>query len=69
MASSATRLRALTIRPLGVDVAVTFEECGTPWTLPSDAESTLLRVAQEALTNVAKHAQATEASILLKIRA
>lgn len=61
-------LRAFTIRPLGVDIAVTFEERGAPWALPADVESTLLRVAQEALTNVARHAQATEASILLEYR-
>ena len=33
--------------------------------LPSEIETTLYRIAQEALTNVAKHAQATRASIQL----
>jgi len=34
--------------------------------LPSEVETTLYRILQEALTNVAKHAQATEVSILLR---
>jgi signal transduction histidine kinase len=34
--------------------------------LPGSAEITLYRIVQEALTNVAKHAQAQNASILLK---
>lgn len=38
---------------------------GVPVPLPSDIEVTLLRAAQEALTNVRKHAQATEAQLTL----
>ena len=38
---------------------------GEPWVLSSAVESTLLRVCQEALVNVAKHAQATEAHVEL----
>jgi signal transduction histidine kinase len=34
--------------------------------LPSDIELVLYRVAQEAMTNVVKHASATEASIVLR---
>ena len=33
--------------------------------MPSEIETTLFRIAQEALTNVAKHAQATRARIQL----
>jgi signal transduction histidine kinase len=34
---------------------------GTPYTLPMEVESNLLRIAQEALTNCIRHAKATEA--------
>jgi two-component system sensor histidine kinase UhpB len=37
--------------------------------LPSDAETTLYRIAQEALTNVAKHARAENVDIILERRA
>jgi len=61
-------LRTLTIRPPGANVTVSFEQTGEPWPLSSAAESTLLRVCQEALVNVAKHAQATEAQVVLEYR-
>jgi PAS domain S-box-containing protein len=37
--------------------------------LPSEAETTLYRIAQEALNNVAKHARATSVEIILERRA
>ena len=58
-------LRSVAVRPLGSDVAVTFELTGEPWPLTTAIESTLLRVAQEALANVARHSQATEARLAL----
>jgi signal transduction histidine kinase len=58
-------LRSVAVRPLGSDVAVTFELAGEPWPLTSAIESTLLRIAQEALANVARHSQATEARLAL----
>jgi signal transduction histidine kinase len=36
--------------------------------LPPEFETTLYRIAQEALTNVARHAQATRVSVLLERR-
>ncbi len=61
----ADALRSVAVRPLGSDVAVTFEQAGEPWPLTTAIESTLLRVAQEALANVARHSQATEAWMAL----
>jgi len=45
--------------------AVEVEVIGQRRRLPSEIETTLYRIAQEAITNVAKHAQATHASIRL----
>lgn len=61
----ADALRSVAVRPLGSDVAVTFEQAGEPWPLTTAIESTLLRVAQEALANVARHSQATVAQMAL----
>ena len=47
--------------PFVVDVKVT----GRRRRLPSEIETTLYRIAQEAITNVAKHAQATRACVRL----
>ncbi|MEV0197233.1 sensor histidine kinase [Nonomuraea sp. NPDC050691] len=44
---------------------LTFEVTGTPIALAPGVEDTLLRVAQEALANVAKHAEATRAVLTL----
>ncbi|MGH3133237.1 MAG: GAF domain-containing protein [Gaiellaceae bacterium] len=46
-------------------VAIDFEEHLREERLPNDVETTLYRIVQEALTNVAKHAGATRISILL----
>lgn len=44
---------------------VQFTQTGAPQPLPSAVELTLYRVAQEGLTNVRKHAQATQAMMTL----
>ena len=59
-------LKALALRPLGTGVTVNFEQKGAVWALPTAVESTLLRVCQEALSNVARHAQATAVNIVLE---
>jgi signal transduction histidine kinase len=47
-------------------IAVAFEVLGEPVRLPADYETALFRIAQEALTNVAKHARTTQAEVLLR---
>jgi len=49
------------------DIAVLVEGEEADHRLPAHIENVLYRVAQEALTNAAKHAQATEVSISLKL--
>lgn len=57
-------LRSLAAHPAR-GATVLFERGGTPWPLSPDAESALLRVAQEGLANAAKHAQATRVTLRL----
>jgi signal transduction histidine kinase len=42
-----------------------LEVTGEPYALPSEVETTLFRIGQEALTNAAKHAQATHVIVSL----
>ncbi len=51
------------------DISVDFEAIGIKDTrLPSDVETTIFRIVQEALTNVISHAQAKHVDILLNLR-
>src|SRR5579875_140456 len=59
-------LRSLAARPPQPGIAAHFTQRGTPWPLAAAAEGALLRVAQEALANVAKHAQATAVAMTLE---
>jgi signal transduction histidine kinase len=56
-------LSALTAEPAGVTASL--EVRGEPRTLPADAERALYRAAQEALTNIHKHAGVDCARVLL----
>ncbi|HET9221743.1 MAG TPA: sensor histidine kinase [Roseiflexaceae bacterium] len=64
--SLADALRSIVARPIRPDQSATFEQRGEPWPLPQEAEAALLRMAQEALANVAKHAEATRVEVLLE---
>jgi signal transduction histidine kinase len=56
-------LRTLTAESAGVTASLELR--GEPRTLPADAERALYRAAQEALTNVRKHAGVDRARVLL----
>ncbi len=49
----------------GADLQVDFAIQGTAYSLLPEDENDLLRIAQEALTNILKHAQATHADLIL----
>src|SRR6266545_1865570 len=62
----ADALRGLAAQPFHPETSVSFEQHGEPWPLPPSIESALLRVGQEALANIAKHAHATQANIMIE---
>lgn len=50
-------------------IATVFEVTGTPTRLPSEYETVLFRITQEALSNIAKHAAATRVAVRLTFAA
>jgi len=54
------------LRPLGIQV--TCETVGTDGRLPPELETALFRVAQEAMSNIVRHAQAENVSLTLEFR-
>ncbi|MBI5303711.1 MAG: HAMP domain-containing protein [Chloroflexi bacterium] len=52
------------LEPLGIQVCI--EEVGQPARLPPVVETSFFRIAQEALTNIARHAQATRVRVRVK---
>ena len=61
-------LAGLAQRASNETMRVHFETRGAVWELHADVESALLRVTQEALVNVGKHANATHADVMLEYR-
>ena len=61
--AAAVRLQVATLRADGLEIAL--EESLGDGRLPQEVETTLFRVAQEALTNIRKHARATKARVVL----
>jgi signal transduction histidine kinase len=61
--AAAVRLQVETLRSEGLEVH--FEEGLGEGRLPPEVETTLFRVAQEALTNVRKHARASVVHVVL----
>ncbi|HVU31968.1 MAG TPA: histidine kinase [Opitutaceae bacterium] len=50
----------------GTDVVLDFQTTGQPAALPEVVEENILRIAQEALTNLARHARARAVRVLLE---
>jgi PAS domain S-box-containing protein len=61
--AAAVRLQVAALRAEGVEIRL--QESLGDGRLPTEVETTLFRVAQEALTNIRKHAEATKARVVL----
>lgn len=53
-----------TLKPAGIKVEVTA--VGQPQSIPDEAETALFRIGQESITNILRHAQASQAQIQLQ---
>jgi PAS domain S-box-containing protein len=61
--AAAVRLQVAALRAEGLEIRL--QESLGDGRLPTEVETTLFRVAQEALTNIRKHAEATKARVVL----
>jgi signal transduction histidine kinase len=61
-------LEGLVAESSAAGIPTTLEVVGAARSLPAEAEDALYRTAQEGLTNVRKHAEATKASLVLDYR-
>ena len=67
LAPAVRRLADDLTRRYGVAVELTFDGLGEDRRLSPEIETVVYRVAQEALTNVARHAQAATASVEISV--